>query len=470
MSTRWNLVVIGSGPAGQKAAIQAAKSGFRVALVEREREVGGACVHSGTIPSKALREQARRQRILRRDLAGVSLRDLLADVDDVIQAHDHFMGEQLRRNDVTLIRGRASIAEDGTTVRVDCVDGSQERLVTQRILIATGSRPRHPPHLPIDHENVLDSDSILSLAYVPRSLLVLGSGVIASEYAATFAALGCKVTQIDRAMRPLAFLDPDLSEFYTRELTEQRGEFIGQRVVESLSWDGATQIRAQLDDGRSLHADKALVALGRSANIEALQLEALAIRLTSRGDIAVDERYQSSHPRIYAAGDVIGPPALASTAMEQGRRAAGFALGIELDQHAAAPLPSGIYTLPEISTIGLTESQAREQYGDVLIGRARFAEIARGHLSGTTNGLLKMIAAPDGARVLGVHIAGDCATELVHVAQLGLHGGATVDTYVDTAFNFPTMAEAYRVAALDIVRQRGAHSALDRSRAIHAHA
>jgi NAD(P) transhydrogenase len=467
----WDLVVIGSGPAGQKAAIQAAKAGYRVALVERERQIGGACVHAGTIPSKALREQALRQRDRPADLARVPLAELLANVGATIQAHDRYMTEQLARNAVTLIRGRASLLES-MRVGVDHIDGSAESLAAKRILIASGSRPRAPSNLTIDHEHVLDSDSILSLAYLPRSLLVLGGGVIASEYAATFAALGTRVVQADRGAQPLAFIDSELCGFYLAELQRQGSEFWGGHTIESLGLDAMASVHARFSNHRSLTADKVLVALGRVANVEHLRLDAAGVSLTQRGDIAVDERFQTTNPAIYAAGDVIGPPALASTAMEQGRRAACAALGIAADAAPLPPreLPAGIYAIPEMATVGLDEAAARAAHGDVVIGRARFREIARGQLGGGRDGLLKMIATDDEQRILGIQIVGDGATELIHIGQMGLSARADVATYVDTVFNFPTMAEAYRVAALDIVRQRGTKSALHGRGLLNAHA
>ena len=458
--TAWNhtfdVVVIGSGPAGQKAAIQAAKAGRRVAVIERDRQVGGACVHTGTIPSKSLREHALRQRVRQVDLTEARMQSLLEGVGGTVAAHDAYMAAQLDRNNITLLRGRASfVSPQELTMRR--IDGSQSTVHAPIVIIATGSRPRPVAQVPVDHEHLLDSDSILALAYLPRSLLVLGGGVIASEYAAMFAALGCKVTQADELDQPLAFLDPELTVFYLEELRRNGGEYLPNANVVSARFNGVSQVRAEFRDGRIVMADKVLVALGRLANVDGLNLDAAGIKLTQRGHVQVDENLQTTAPGVYAAGDVIGPPALASVSMEQGRRAACHALGLLVPSDPVSRLPSGVYTIPEIATVGLDEHGAQRQFGGALVGRARFEEIARGHISGNQRGLLKLIADPGGRRVVGVQIAGDSATELVHIGQIGLAAELDVDAYVDNVFNFPTMAEAYRIAALDIVKQRAKH-------------
>jgi NAD(P) transhydrogenase len=463
----FDVVVIGSGPAGQKAAIQAAKAGKRVAVIERDKRVGGSCVHTGTIPSKSLREHALRQRVRHVNLMDQPLQSLLDGVGATIAAHDTYMAAQLERNHIALLRGRASFvaptagAIDGTPRELSMrrIDGSRTAVQANVIIIATGSRPRTPAHLAVDHEHILDSDSILSLAYLPRSLLVLGGGVIGSEYAATFAALGCQVTQADQLDQPLAFLDPELTGFYVEELRRNGGEYIPRAVAVSTKWDGLSQVRTEFKDGRSILADKVLVALGRTANIDGLNLEAAGVTLTSRGHIQVDDHLKTTAPGVYAAGDVVGPPALASVSMEQGRRAACHALGLLVPSDPVSRLPTGVYTIPEIATVGLDEHGARRQFGGAIVGRARFEEIARGQINGCQRGVLKLIADPGGRRVVGVQIAGDSATELVHIGQLGLAAELDVDAYVDNVFNFPTMAEAYRIAAFDIVKQRASVAA-----------
>jgi len=450
----FDVAVIGSGPAGQKAAIQAAKAGKRVAVIERDRQVGGSCVHTGTIPSKSLREHALRQRVRHVDLMDEPIQSLLDGVGDTVAAHDAYMAAQLERNHIVLLRGRASFVS-AHELALRRIDGSQGTLRAPVIIIASGSRPRTPPHLRIDHEHVLDSDSILSLAYLPRSLLVLGGGVIASEYAAMFAALGCKVTQADQHDQPLSFLDPELPKYYVDELRRNGGDYIPRADAVATKWDGISQVRTEFKDGRNILSDKVLVALGRVANVDGLNLEVAGISLTSRGHIQVDDNLKTTANGVYAAGDVVGPPALASVSMEQGRRAACHALGLLVPSDPVSRLPSGVYTIPEIATVGLDEEGARRHFGGALVGRARFEEIARGQINGCQHGILKLVADPGGRRVVGVQIAGDGATELVHIGQLGLAAELDVDAYVDNVFNFPTMAEAYRIAALDIVKQRG---------------
>ena len=453
-SAAYDVVVIGSGPAGQKAAIQAAKAGKKVAVIERDRRVGGSCVHTGTIPSKSLREHALRQRVRHVDLMDEPIQSLLDGVGETVAAHDAYMSAQLERNHIALLRGRASF-NGPHELAMRRIDGSQITLCAPIVIIATGSRPRSPAHLAVDHEHVLDSDSILSLAYLPRSLLVLGGGVIASEYAATFAALGCKVTQADQLDRPLAFLDPELTPFYVDELRKNGGEYIPRAEAVSTQWDGISQVRTEFKDGRSITADKVLVALGRLANVDGLKLEAAGVALTSRGHVQVDEHLQTTAAGVYAAGDVIGPPALASVSMEQGRRAACHALGLLVPSDPVSRLPSGVYTIPEIATVGLDEHGARRHFGGAIVGRARFEEIARGQINGCQRGIAQAHRRP-GRPPRGRRAdRGDGATELVHIGQLGLAAELDVDAYVDNVFNFPTMAEAYRIAAFDIVKQRG---------------
>jgi NAD(P) transhydrogenase len=461
-SESWDIVVIGSGPAGQKAAIQGAKAGRRVLMVEQDNSVGGACVHHGTIPSKTLRETAvaltgfRRRSghvfevTLREDLQMASL---LARVDQVIQAHETFIVRQLQRNGVDHWHGRARFAGPHE-LEVEGVDRRVRRARGDVFVIATGSRPRTPPEVPIDHEHVLDSDSILSMRYLPASLTVIGAGVIACEYASVFAALGVKVTMIDRGARPLLFLDPEIVARFVEGYQRNGGQFIGGRSVRSVVWDGLSTVQTTLDDGAVVESEKMLYALGRVANVERLRLEAAGLATTSRGLLAVDEHLRTSQPHIYAVGDVIGPPSLASSSMEQGRRAICHALGLPVGGTPEL-IPVGVYTVPEMSSVGLTEEQVIERFGCAVVGRARFDEIARGQIAAIEDGMLKMVAGPDGRRLLGVQIVGEGASELIHLGQMALASGASVDTFVDSIFNFPTLAEAYRVAALDIAGRRG---------------
>lgn len=457
--TAFDIIVIGAGPAGQKAAIQGAKAGKRVALIERERGIGGSCVYRGTIPSKTLRESALHLDRLKRAGAAfefslkpdTQIATLLSRLEDVVKTHDTFMSKQLRRNGISLFHGRARFIDD-RVVEMQAVDGAQQQFTAATIVIATGSRPRNPSEIPVDHENILDSDSLLSMIYLPRSLTIIGGGVIGCEYASIFALLGVHVTLIDRAPAPLQFMDPELVQQFVESFEQQGGHYLGGQTVQSVNWDGATQVVTTLGDGRTIKSEKLLVALGRQANVEDLNLSAAGLLVTIKGTLSVNQYCQTDVPHIYAVGDMVGAPALASKAMEQGRRAVRHALDLPVGD-AASTIPLGIYTIPEMASIGLDEQSARERYRDPLIGRAKFEEVARAQISGTGHGLLKMIADPSGERLLGVQIVGESATELVHVGQSALQQGATIESFIDNVFNFPTYAEAYRVAALDILGQ-----------------
>lgn len=456
----FDMIVIGSGPGGQKAAVQAAKTGARVVVIEQDAQPGGACVHRGTIPSKTLRETAIALGTLRRRSGGVldlvppddlKLASLMTRVDGVVAAHQQFIGQQLDRNGITRWHGRARFATPHV-VEVRGVDGTTRSATATHIVIATGSRPRNPPDVPIDHENVLDSDSILSLAYLPKSLSVIGSGVIATEYACIFAELGVKVVMIDRSPRPLAFLDEELSTELVRAFERRGGRYLGERTVKNIVWDGV-EVIAMLDDATQIRAEKLLYCLGREANLAGLALERAGLAPTARGLLAVDAYCRTKVPHIYAVGDVAGAPSLASTAMEQGRRAACHAYGIPV-QDLSDVIPAGVYAIPELATVGMTEAQACERLGGAVVGRARFSELARGQIAAIEEGLLKLVCAPDGHRLVGVQVIGEGAAELVHLGQIAIISNWDVDQFVDNVFNFPTLGEAYRVAALDVAKRR----------------
>ena len=462
MIQSFDIVIIGSGPAGQKAAVQAAKAGKSVALVERSRELGGSCVHHGTIPSKTLRENALRVKNMRMnaELAhfelpeDLELATLINRLEEVLHEHDKYMRRQMDRNEINLIHGRARFISNSrleiTTVKNDVVT-----LQTDHFIIATGSTPRTPDNIPIDHENLFDSDSILSMLYLPNSLTVLGGGVIASEYASIFQALGVKVTMIDKYPTPLGFLDNDLTENFVAAFEKMGGTWIGNSVIKTCSWNGVDAVVVECEDGTIVKSEKLLCAAGRIANVNDMNIEATGLALNDSGLISVNDNLQTEVSNIYAAGDVIGPPSLASASMEQGRRASCNALDIPIGQMSNT-IPTGIYSIPELSAVGLSETQARKQFGEVLVGKADFAEIARGQISGIQNGMLKIVCDTDGKKVLGVMIVGEGATELVHIGQMALLANAEVDIFVESIFNFPTLAEAYRVAALSIIGQRNA--------------
>ncbi|TKB89420.1 MAG: Si-specific NAD(P)(+) transhydrogenase [Nitrospira sp.] len=455
----YDIIVIGAGPAGQKAAVQGAKAGKRVALIERERGIGGSCVYRGTIPSKTLRESALHLDRLKRAgeafqfnlKPGTQIATLLSRLEQVVQAHDSFMSRQLRRNGISLLHGRAHFVNEHL-IEMQTVDGARQQLTAKTIVVATGSRPRNPKEIPVDHEHILDSDSLLSMLYLPQSLTVIGGGVIGCEYASIFALLGVEVTLIDRAPYPLQFMDRELVEQFVQGLEHHGGRYLGGCQMTEVRWDNVAHVVTTLQDGTVIKSEKMLVALGRQANIEDLALSAADITVSDKGLIPINQYCQTNIDHIYAIGDMASGPALASKAMEQGRRAVRHALNLPIGD-AASTIPLGIYTIPEMASIGLDEKSARERYKDPLIGRAKFEEIARAQISGAGYGLLKMVADPDGERLLGVQVVGDSATELVHLGQLALQGSATVESFIDNIFNFPTYAEAYRIAALDILGQ-----------------
>lgn len=462
IESQYDLVVIGSGPAGQKAAIQAAKAGKSVALIEQTRELGGSCVHRGTIPSKTLKENALRVKNMRSnaELSHFQLREdvelatLIDRLNEVLAEHDNYMRRQLERNEITLIHGRAKFLSPNQ-LEVTKLQQEAECISASNIIIASGSHPRQPPNIHIDHEYIFDSDSILSMMYLPKSLTVLGGGVIASEYASIFQALGVKVTMIDRYPRPLGFLDDDLTDVFIQAFEQMGGTWVGNTVVEECHWNNVDSVETVCADGNIYKSEKLLCAAGRLANVKDLHIEQAGLALNDAGLISVDGQLRTSVPHIFAAGDVIGPPSLASASMEQGRRASCNALDISVGKMHSM-IPTGIYSIPELSSVGLSETQARKTHGDVLVGKAKFDEIARGQISGIQNGMLKIVCDAQGEKVLGVMIVGEGATELVHVGQMALLHEADVDLFVDCIFNFPTLAEAYRVAALQIIGQRNA--------------
>lgn len=457
----FDVAIIGSGPAGLQAAIQAANAGKSTLLIEQEVSVGGACVHRGTIPSKTLRETAlslssflqRSGHVFQvRVSEELQVSSLMTRMEQVVKAHERYMANQLATASVTRWHGRAKFV-DAITLDVQSVDRTVRRVRAKYICIASGSKPRTPSNVEIDHQNLLDSDSVLSMLYLPRTLTVLGGGVIATEYASIFAALGVKVTLIDSRNRPLGFLDKELTDRFLDSFVKAGGTFLGERKIERAYWDGLASCVVRLTSGEEIKSDKLLCCLGRVANIEELAIESAGIELDELGLIVVDEHLRTSQPNVYGIGDVIGPPSLASTSMEQGRRAIRHAFGLSEIEHSSM-IPMGIYTIPEISSIGMSEQEAEKKFGGYVIGRARFDQVARGQIAAITDGLLKIVADPAGKRVLGVQIVGEGASDLVHVGQMAILGKLDVDVFVNTTFNFPTLAEAYRIAAADVIRQR----------------
>ena len=459
----FDVLVIGSGPAGQNAALEASEHGARVLMIEQEPQVGGACVQFGTIPSKTLRETALTLAAFQRRSGDVyqitrnaelSVVSLMKRLNEVIHAHQETTRKCLQQAGIQRAYGRARLLSPHE-IEITRVSGEQTTVCGNTIIIATGSRPRNPTNIRVDHENILDSDSILSMSYLPRSIVIFGGGVIACEYASTFSALGVQVTMIDKASRPLGFIDAELVEFFLRQLRLNGGDFVGNCELTSVKWGGVSSVKTVLADGRTFHADKAFVALGRVANIDSLGLQNAGLQASDRGLLTVNEFCQTAVPNIYAVGDTLGPPALASASMDQGRRAAIHAL-TEVRSQASLSLPTGIYTIPEIATVGMTEYEAKEKFGAPRIARINFEQVARAHITANPTGMLKMVTCPTGRQLLGIQVVGDGATELVHIGQMALIANLPVDTFIQTTFNFPTMAEAYRLAALEIVHTREA--------------
>jgi NAD(P) transhydrogenase len=461
--SRYDVLVVGTGPAGLHAATEAAQLGAKVAVIEKGRAIGGACVHRGTIPSKTLREAAVQLSRLKRSAIRHTYRldeqtevaTLMGRLDAVVAGHVDYMTRQVAQSGAELIEGRARFVGDHR-LRVDRVRAEPLEVTADKIIIAVGSRPRRPPEIAIDHENVLDSDSILSMIYLPESLTVLGGGVIACEWASIFTELGVKVTLIDRGARPLAFMDEELTARFVESFEAAGSRYLPNRKVTGVSFDGVSEVATELEGGDVLWSRKVLCALGRVANLDALDAAKIGLAISKRGHLEVDEHGRSSHAHIYGVGDVVGFPALAATSMEQGRRAARHALGLVSDSSTMG-IPVGIFTIPELSSVGLTEEAAREQLGPVLVGRACFDEVARGHISGIEDGILKLVVRADDLRIVGAHIVGDGATELVGIAQMAMAADMTAAALVENIFNFPTLAEAYRIAALDVLRQREQH-------------
>lgn len=459
MSDSFDWVIIGAGPGGLKAAACAAEAGARVAIVERDPRVGGACVHRGTIPSKALREAARQlgrffvqaQRFGMVPPSEVQFAHVRGRLDRVIDTHVASLNAQLVAAGVTRLHGAARFTSPHD-LEVRSPGGAVRSLRTEHVVLATGSHPRQPPEIEIDHEHVLDSDSVLGLEYLPHSMVILGGGIIACEYASILASLGVLVTMVDRGARPLGFVDPDLSQGFVDAFAELGGRYFGGRAVARVEHDGVSGTSTYLADGEVLAAEKVMVALGRIPNTAGLGLEVAGVAVDRHGRVSVDEHGRTAALHVYAVGDVIGPPALASFSMDQGRRAVLHALGRTLPS-ATSTVPIGIFTVPELAAVGESEQAARARLGDVIVGRADFRELARGQITDEPDGFLKLVADPTGERLLGVGIVGESATELVHMGQLVLLGSAEIRAFVDNTFNFPTMAEAYRVAALDVLAQ-----------------
>ena len=454
-SVELDLLVIGSGPSGQKAAIQAAKLGKRVAVAERKERLGGVSIHTGTIPSKTLREAVLEQ-LAQRPLDVLDptrveeseqqvLERLMDRTARVVAAETAVVREQFRRNRVGLLPGEARF-EDANTVKMH---DSDEPIRARRIIIACGTQPARPDSVQFDDKTVIDSDGLLKLEHrVPRSMIVVGAGVIGVEYASMFGALGTKVTVVDKRDRVLNFLDTEVGEAFQYLLRRQNVTFRLRERVAGVDLDVDTRgPLVRLQSGKELVAETVLYAVGRQGDTEHLQLQHAGLEADSRGRIPVDEQHRTGVPHIFAVGDVAGG-GLAATAMEQGRIATLHAFG---EQVLTLPelIPTGVYAVPEIAMVGQTEEQLTDAAIPYVTGVARWSELARGLMSGDEDGMLKLLVSPGDRSLLGVHVIGTGATDLVHIGQAVMGGGATIDFLVTAVFNYPTFAESYKVAALD---------------------
>jgi NAD(P) transhydrogenase len=451
----YDLVVIGSGPAGQKGAIAAAKLGKRVAVVDRLDMLGGVCIHGGTVPSKTLREAILHLTGFRhRSFYGsdyvvrnrISIRDLAARVAQVTEREISVVKDQLRRNDIEFFSGTARFVDPHTLE----VEGLDQIHVVRGInfLIACGTRPARHPDIPFDGKQILASDQFFQMDDIPKDLIIVGGGVIGLEFASMLAALNVVITLIEQRGAVLDFVDAEISEALCYHMRRQGAIFrLGEKVT-NVEKDVKGRVIANLDSGKRIHGDALLYAVGRQANTDLIGLEAAGLASGPRGKLTVDKNFQTAVPHIYAAGDVIGFPSLASTSMEQGRLASCHLFGAPA-QASQGSLPYGIYTIPEISMVGETELSLTNSRIPFEVGIAKYEELAKAQIVGDQTGMLKVLFHPDTRKILGVHAIGESATEIIHIGQAVMALGGTMDYFRETVFNYPTFAEAYKVAGLN---------------------
>jgi NAD(P) transhydrogenase len=452
----YDLIVIGSGPAGQKGAICAAKLRKRVAMVDRALMMGGVCVHTGTIPSKSVREAIFQLTGIavrtfygsdHRGKGDVSVQDLAARVTSIVGRETDVIRAQLRRNGIAIFQGMAQFVDPHTIE----VQGESDKVILrgENILIAGGTRPARNPEIQLDGQRILDTDQFTCLGHLPREIIVVGAGVVGLEYASFMAAIGADVTLIDQRPILLDFVDREIVDALAYHLRQMGTTFrLGEKVMRVGIDEKRDRVFAELESGKKVQGDMLLYAVGRQANGDLLRLEAAGLQADSRGKIKVDDCYQTAVPHIYAAGDIIGFPALASTSMEQGRLASCRMFGAP-SEHMPELFPYGIYTIPEISTVGQTEEQLTAAKIPYEVGISKFNELAKSMMLGDETGMLKLLFDRNTRKLLGVHILGQRATEIVHIGQAVMAYGGSIEYFRDTVFNYPTLAEAYKVAALD---------------------
>lgn len=463
----YDMIVVGSGPAGQRAAIQAAKLDKRVALVERRDVVGGTMVNIGTIPSKTLREAVMylsgyRERAIYGESYSVKqnikMPDLLVRTEHVMRNEIEVTRAQLNRNRVELITAAASFTDPHTVRMNHSNERRYDDFTAEKIVIATGTSATRAEHIPLDGKRIFTPDEVIDLDRLPRTLAIVGAGVIGCEYASIFATLGIRVTLIERATKLLPFVDSEIVESLVYHMRQNRVTLrLGEEVsnLEPFDEQRGERVRIQLASGKQIVTEKALYSIGRTGSTEGLNLPAAGLESDERGRLRVNENHQTDLPHVYAVGDVIGFPSLASTSMEQGRLASSHAFGATA-KSVPELFPYGIYTIPEISTVGRNEEELTEQGVPYEVGKAQYREIARGQIIGDQTGLLKLVFHLKTGKLLGVHIIGEGASELIHIGQAVLAYQGEVGYFVETVFNYPTLAECYKTAALDGINRMGA--------------
>ncbi|MCL5050305.1 MAG: Si-specific NAD(P)(+) transhydrogenase [Firmicutes bacterium] len=454
----YDAIVIGSGPAGEGAAMKLAKSKQRVAMIERHSSIGGGCTHWGTIPSKALRHSVSRliefnaNPLFSRHDTPLHLKfsDILDHAQSVIRRQIKLRGSFYERNGVPVIHGAASFV-DSNTLQIEKADGSVDFITARQFVIATGSRPYRPANIDFSHPRVYDSDTVLALKHDPRSIIIVGAGVIGCEYASIFRGLGVKVDLLNMRDRLLSFLDTEISDALSYHL--RNSGVVIRHGEEFASVEGTDdKVILTTESGKIVQADCLLFANGRSGNIESLSVEKVGLKPNQRGQLEVDDNYRTSVDNVYAVGDIIGYPSLASAAYDQGRFAATAMLEGKCEQKLIADIPTGIYTIPEISSVGATEEELTAKKVPYEVGRAQFKHLARAQIADTQVGCLKLLFHRETREILGIHCFGERAAEIIHIGQAIMEQkgeGNTLDYFIDTTFNYPTMAEAYRVAALN---------------------